>query len=1356
MTTVYIPRALVIGEKTLTEEQLLQEGRVFLVLAEPGAGKTELLKALAGRLQTTPVKASIFRHRPSISGADALVVDAMDEVARIDSVATDQIIAQASSTSATTVIFAGRSGEWDHGRTSYVEQCFGVKPIVVRLEPFNESEQHRLFVSEFTGESFEDFANAVQKFELGPLLGNPQFLKLLGEAYIESDHHFTSKANIFSDAIKRLTYEANTEIVRQKMRPPTNEISALGGEVFAKLMLSGATGIATVEQLSDRDFPYINSLCQNAPESAFLIDTRLLKPSGDVNKHEPVHRIVAEYCAAEYLARRIEDPADRLSLERVFAVIAPNGVTRQELRGMLGWMAALGHEPLQFAAIALDPYAVLANGDPSQLTPAAKRILLTALGELSDSDPMFRRSDVWRRFNVGHFFTADILDLVRVVLGKAGSLRSLVLELLIGTDASSNLMPELTILMKNPEIDGYTRILALQVLLSAPAYSPADDLADLMVEDSPISLEIASRAITDRGRMPVDSLEIRALLTKLSGLYQKPKRQYRDGWSLYFVDKLIMTFNLSTVITLLDDLSAELTCTCSPKSEHMCTCRHGRSQIIGKLLDRYFELSEGEHDPARIWSWLKALHFKSHVNSDRSASIRYLSQNHELRRSIQRLAVERVTGKSLAHAAVRRLYPSHGHSGLHMREGDLYTLSQYAFDYRLVDVWTALLSGHSIHSDARQPNPIRALQRMQSRTSHEFLAAWSQRERFQRKYFKEERKFSHARYRRKYAHRQAAIEEENRVHLRKNLSEIEAGRDWWWLQQFANIYLLEPEKLADLVDNPETPLRALRNCFTMLDPHIPTVESLGRRERADIALVLLAACVVRFRDGESLTTIDPRILAAAKTEASSYPTFINDEDKIFETALDAALFSDSNSAEMFVRRYIEQELNATENAPTHVYWLNQKPAFQHLATTLPLEWLERFPQMPLEAARSLFSIAAKHADRKEFLELIDRRLADPVADSEENTESDKRARERKSFWQLNAFLYHASGSDTAWADIKGDPRAIFALESRLGRLHSRKDDAPPPVTAEKVFQIMDAYVEVWPKVALPNSWGSDDAEGETAYRFLCDFIWRIADDTPDRRIPVLARMISDPKFANFRNIALTLRAEANREIALQDFRAPHPSEITNLLDDSEVASVEDLRALMVEELSVVQKWLDGAETDPLDSFYSGGTRVDENTARNRIVDRLQGRMAALGLSVVVERHMSHGNRCDITASTTIEGNVSLLVIEVKGQWNKELYTAASAQLDQRYAIHPDAAKQGVYLALWYDNGEKVAGLSDPTITTAVELKDRIISGMSEELRNRIDVVVLDLSRPPFKQPRSVSSTRHSRSAKPRRDREVKS
>jgi hypothetical protein len=1351
MTTVYIPRTLVVGEKSFTEEQLLREGTVFVVLAEPGAGKTELLKTLAGLLQTVPVRASIFRNRTQDSASGPLVIDAMDEVARIDKLATDKIVVQARQTEAATVIFAGRSSEWDQGRTAYVEQCFGVKPIVVRLQPFNEDEQRQLFAAAFPGEDFDAFSDEVRKFELGPLLGNPQFLQLLGEAYVESNRSFTSKAKIFADAVQRLAHEANPDLGRQKARPPTSKVVALGGEVFAKLMLSGATGIATVESLSDRDFPYINGLCRNSPEAGFLVDTRLMKPSQDSDKHEPYHRIVAEYCAAAYLVARIEDPTDRLSLDRVFSIIGPNHVARDELRGMLGWMAALGREPLQFATIRLDPYAVLANGDPTQLTAPAKRLLLRALEELAENDPMFRRSDAWRRFNVGHFFSADILDQVRAILARSSALRRLVLELLIGTEAASSLVSELRALMKDPGVDGDTRTLALEVLLSGATYDPAGDFADLLADGSPTALELASRAVAKKGGAAVGVSNVSALLGKLASLYPQPSGRRRDGMSRYFINVLIRSFGLADVMTFLDDLSEDLTCTCSPKHEFLCTCRHGKSKLIGKLLDRHFELASAGHDPVRVWSWMKELHFQSSVSGNRSPSVKYLSEHHYLRKSLQQLALHGVTGEEAAHKAVSMLFSSHAHSGLCFHVGDTQSLSQYAFDNGLVDLWAAFISGHDIYSTTKGPNPARALQGTQSQTSPEFLAAWSRREKARRAHIKSARKAGHLRHRRRYAQREVESKENNRNHLRQNLAQIEAGQHWWWLRQFASRYLLRPAELYELVDDPETPLRALRNCLPFLESHIPTVEALGRRERPDIAEVILAACVVRFRDGENFNAIDAGILTAAKTEMASYPTFADGEGKAFEIALDAVLFKSPDAAEAFVRTYLERQLSATDDTPTRVDWLDNKSAFQHLRATLPLEWLGRFPQMPLDAAHSLFRMAATYGDKKELVGLIDHHASDCVLEIGQDTPKDKRARARKKFWQLNAFFYNTPGCDAAWRDLKADRDTIFALDHRLGRLYARDGDLRPPVTAEQVYKIMDAFVDVWPKVPLPSSWGTGDPPEETAYRFICDCIWKISEDAPERRVPVLERVIGEPRLADFRNVALTLRADANRQIALQDFRAPHPEEINRLLDKNEVATVEDLRALLVEELGEVQKWLHGSETDPLDTFYTDGKRVDENTARNRIVDRLNGRTTALGLSVVIEHHMAGGNRCDFTASATIEGARRMLVTEVKGQWNKELFTAAAAQLDQRYAIHPDAAKQGIYLALWYGNREKVAGLSDPTITCASDLRNRIVASMPDELRRRVDVVVVDLSRtPPTPKPRKSAAGKRSRPSNVRR------
>ena len=86
-----------------------------------------------------------------------------------------------------------------------------------------------------------------------------------------------------------------------------------------------------------------------------------------------------------------------------------------------------------------------------------------------------------------------------------------------------------------------------------------------------------------------------------------------------------------------------------------------------------------------------------------------------------------------------------------------------------------------------------------------------------------------------------------------------------------------------------------------------------------------------------------------------------------------------------------------------------------------------------------------------------------------------------------------------------------------------------------------------------------------------------------------------------------------------------------------------------------------------------------------------------------------------------------MVTEVKGQWNSELFTAAKEQLHQRYAIHPDAEHQGIYLVLWFGGDEKIAGRRNRSILSPSQFQEKIVAEMPEELHGLIDVYVLDLS-----------------------------
>ncbi|WP_143000518.1 hypothetical protein [Pelistega sp. MC2] len=77
--------------------------------------------------------------------------------------------------------------------------------------------------------------------------------------------------------------------------------------------------------------------------------------------------------------------------------------------------------------------------------------------------------------------------------------------------------------------------------------------------------------------------------------------------------------------------------------------------------------------------------------------------------------------------------------------------------------------------------------------------------------------------------------------------------------------------------------------------------------------------------------------------------------------------------------------------------------------------------------------------------------------------------------------------------------------------------------------------------------------------------------------------------------------------------------------------------------------------------------------------------------------------------------------------------AIGKQLVGKYSAHPDAHSQGIYLVLWFGQDGLIAGRSNKKadgsyrVTTAMQLKGEVESTIPNELKNMIDVFVLDLS-----------------------------
>ncbi|MDD7912161.1 hypothetical protein PUV47_19700 [Pseudovibrio exalbescens] len=1335
----YIERLVQIGERLESERVLRTGAQVTIVLAEPGAGKTELMKSLATHFGVQRIRASQFRHKTKFSENPVLIIDGVDEVAKIDQSAVDQLIVKAEDLCPDRVFFASRSGQWEHARTIAVKQSFGVEPQIVYLKPLNHDEQRKLFEAYKPDHNYAEFKDGISGLDVGPLLGNPQILKVFADAYTQNGGSFGTKRQVFADAINQLASEHNDELV-QSDRTPTSEIIAYVEELFCKLLLSGASGVTLTERKADRDFPYVTALLGAGARGSEAANTGLFKPAETEDQLEPVHRIIAEHAAARYLTRRIDDLNDRLSLRRVMSVIAPNQVARDELRGLLAWMATEGGVSIERAVIDIDPYAIISNGDPSFLSASSKSYLLAKIAEVAELNPHFRGADVWREFSANGFFTDEVVaDVEKILTEKPGSdaLNSLLLELLTGTSAAEKLTDLLSGILLDNNQGKYQRTRALRVLFKNSNFEIVKTFDELLAEGSHEAMELASELFEfgyDNHFSLNDGSRLLHSITESSFL--KGRDTYDEHTSRYFIIPLIRLFDADALVFFLDTLSNGLTCACDSKAFYDCNCRYGRSYLIAKLLDRLVELGGYSLSAEQVWRWLQNVRYPYGRSGNGSLGVSALQSDDELRRAIHRLAFGELDERDAILDLKFSIFSGRGHSGLSFRMGDFKALSDFAFEHDNDLLWSCFIEHHSPYEKDNFQNPYRAHMRKQALEKPAFLKCWTQAQKMWSQQLAEAkpRPWRRSARKRKRDRIQDEIRQKKQTHFDENRLQIEAGQHWGWLELFGRSYLFNStEHLPDMGDE-EFHIRALCNSFDFLKPHIPTLEEIAaERNTFTIVTTAHAACLAHYRRCGTLRGIDRSVLEAVRTDADvSYMVGGSDDLSAFRNELEAELWSTTEQAESFARRYIEPQIADPAREHSDIGWLLHKRQFEPLRGELSVDWMKRYPLMHLNNMRRLFDMVSISCDRIWLETYVDQRLAHLEEESAAAKQSERWTLAHD-FWRLRKFFICEKPDEATIEWLSESKERLLALEAATGRLNRDEQSGWKELSADKIGMILRTFVDLWPKVHLPNHWGTGDPPEQTAYRFLTDIVWAIGRDTPRKALPVLDELISDPRFVDFNVSLKSIKANVLKQQALEGFEPPTPELITHMLDNQKISCVEDMRALLIEIFDEIQAWLNGSETDPINQFYDrqkNGTfvRKDENGTTKIIADRLKLRCETLGLNVTIELHQRDDNRTDIGILSNLAGQNALLVIEAKGQWHRELYTAAAEQLDARYSIHPSAARQGIYLVYWFGVETDVAGVKKHGIKSAAELRQKILDNMPTELKARINVVVIDFSR----------------------------
>lgn len=1334
-STFYLPRKLSGDSQIYTEAELLAASMFVVVLAEPGGGKTELMESLARQLGTKAVTATRFRHMGAEVENSPLVIDAFDELAKIDQSGIHLLLANACKAKATRVIISSRSSEWSNADTQSFREFLGEQPLVVRLCEFEGDDQQAIFLHHYPEENFVSFRSEVIRFELEPLLPNPLFLQLFAGAYIESNRHFIDKRSIFSTAVERLAKEANSSVRSAAHSLTSQQKIGLASEVFAKLLLSGAEGVSTQDATADRIYPTLTSLLHPIASRNDILATQLFKPGERVDQHRPVHKIVAEYCAAHYLTQRIADLDKPLMLANCFAVIAPNNTVRDELRGLLGWMAALGNRAIQEEAIRIDPYAVLANGDPSQLLPSSKRMLLAQLRKFAAQDPYFRRGDYWRRFSIAGFFTQDVADELKPLLatGDEGHLRDLILELLAGSSAIDSLQDELHQLALASQESAHTRILATRCLLKITGRDHYADLASLIVEASEVSLEIAAEIIIALGYQTFERQYLYDFIRVCATLYPGHDVRERTIGARYFIKKFIAKINLVATEWLLDDLTRDLVCHCG-KECYECDCRNGISKIVGLLLDHYFDMVQAPFDPVKVWRWTQGINFHGSKRADESSSVRILSTDHLLRQGIIAQAFSNLTDVDDIHHTQLYNFSWHGHSGLNLQSIDYKFIVDLAFEIENITLWAYFIERHQYYrkSEERGPNYLRRHMREQALLKPKFMQVWARsnkvtKEQFQREHHEWHRRRSRIIGRRD--NKQMALRATNIKYLQENRELVESGRHWGGVVHFSELLLMAPDRIELECGDKNIVHNALINCLDFIAPNIPTLNKLAELQCASqylkVEVILYAACIEIMRVNGNLEVVESRLLSALRTNINmGYSAISNEERDLLKAEVDRLIFSNPTKAESFIRQYLEPQLVNKVCHNTELWLLKRDDNFSHLRASLSIEWLQNYPELNLSTLGELFDIAAQYGERTELNEVIANRCSELMSAWPYLTDNDE-IEQKRTFWLLRSFYFIEDTPEQYWDWLKRDRDTVLLFYRFSSSINRSENPSWPALSAGKAYKILDGFIERWPKVELPSGWGSDSPQDEKAYRLLKELLWSFNKDDGASYIRLL---LSDLRFSDFHMDLQSINASLIRKRALRDFTPPLPQEIIKLLDGNEVVTVEGLRKLVLYELHRYQQDINGGEFNSAERFYEKGERLDEVRSTEIIAERIKLRLEPQNITVTPEHQLKDRNRSDFTVTKMIGGQRRLLVTEVKGQWHRELYTAASAQLYERYSIHPDAEQQGIFLVIWFGADEVVAGRKSHGIESAEILKSDIEEKLPAELLGLIDVFVLDVSR----------------------------
>ena len=1307
-----------------------------VILGDPGLGKTVLTEWLGDRPGAKYVVAGTLTRHPKpqtlISEGQRIVVDGLDQIASAaPGSAVEAVLKQLAAMGYPPFILSCREADWlgaaDRIR---IKDDYGEEPALLRLQPFTRDDACTFLSRKFPEVDPHGLLDHIAERGIDALYGNPLTLRMLGEVALVSGSLPETRADLFDRACRVMLREKNPHHHgASHTQTSEEELLLAAGAVCATQLLCDRVGVYTGPNgETPEGFLHVadvNGLprCATANEA---LSTRIFQAEGE-NLFTHIHRVIAEYLGARWLACCFEDG---ISEKRIFGLFRHGEGMPTSLRGLHAWMAHFS-EALARRCIRADPYGVLRYGNAETLDLEQAKTLLSALEQLSERDPYFRSED-WGRHPASGLMRSEFRDYIRALIesrDRRTQFTDLLLEAMAGTDLARDLAPALDATMCDPDRFYHVRACAWEALRTAddredwePTILRLVDLGD------PDSATLAFNILTDMGPSAVSSNTVIDTVLCHIGFGDGADTAWLSRGVRYIPDRFFEGLATAEIGALIDGI-VERAKPFFDGVDH--SSRFDFADIVRRLAVQVLE-ADSVVEPERIWSWVGWFHgSEGYKNETKKKLASIFRENLALRAALVEYVLLSpcgdnawVAGHSLGSTDLG-LYPN-----AEDVTGSLRVLRLRAGDGPMdAGMWRDLLLlgrtadgiPSALHDAATEAaNGDAELLSTLAELSDTSEPEWKIEQRERRTKLEAERQRFIQAQRAAFATRATAI----------------AAGDTHVLATLAYVYMGYPF-LHDghyVFDSDQSPIDRMRDFLGeefsehVMAGFVAVLERddlPGPREIAEIHCEnkqwpaeqpMICGVTELLRRGRPLDPIHRRTLAAAYMACQRHPDANGVGGIDVGAALEKTLFRNESEWEDHFRDSIEPQMDRGHEHVSELYRLTRDPDLAGLAGRLSVDWLRRYPAMPLSDQTELLDCALRNAPQDTMRALV-------VA---------SRATVHPSYGSMLQWLSadFAIDFDNRRARLQeatvDDPALLWIIRDRVA---SRESSRFGKFTVDQLAFIVEGFGTSWKWTDRPTgvaTWGNTNPWDAT--EFIRNTISAIAGRPSPEATEALQRLVGGyaPSYIDTLKHALAQQLRARRDA---EYQPPTISQFQAVMANRLPESVDDMRAYLADRIEDLQEMMRGSNTDMWEAYWKDKEKPrGENFCRNRMIEHISGRLPE-SIRFEPEFHMPGQKRADIAAIRNAVG----LPVEIKGQWHRHVWNAASDQLDANYARDWRADGRGAYIVLWFGDvpGKRLQrhpdGLDRPESPEA--LRQMLIDRLPEGRRSRIDVFVIDVSYP---------------------------